>query len=126
MSANNADGAVVSAPARAAFLSMAARYEVADSARLDDLLNDAGCFLDCAYETVNTLAHGLTDSAGDIAVNSASTASMLFGVGYLIKMAGGATNAAHSRSDLATASNDELLDELRRRGLIGVSQGGGQ
>lgn len=126
MTMKNPDSAAVSAPERAHFLAMAARYEVSDDARHSDLLNDVGCLLNCAYETVNTLAHGLSDSGSDIAVNSGSAASVLFGVGYLIKMADGATSAAYSRGGLATSTDTELLGELRRRGLVATTQGGAE
>ena len=107
---------------RALHLPLNARYEVADEATKDELLNDVGLLLDCAFETVNTLAHGLCDEGGDIASNLGPAASVLFGAGYMIRMAAGASEAAFHRDGIRQASTDELLAELERRGQV---SGGG-
>lgn len=102
---------------RALRLPLNARYEVANDASKDELLNDVGLLLGCAFETVNTLAHGLSDGGGDIASNLGSAASVLFGAGYMIRMAAGASEAAFHKGGIDQASTDELLAELQRRGL---------
>lgn len=73
-------------------------YLISPGATSDELLDDAGCFLDAVSATVNTLASGLINAGSDINANPQTAGSMLWGVLHQLEMVNNMIAAAQVRA----------------------------
>lgn len=76
------------------FFSMNTNFLIAQDATLGDLQTDMLCLLESVRGTVSTLAEGLSETDGQIAVNPRDNARMLYGALYMLEMIDGMTRAA--------------------------------
>lgn len=88
--------------------SMNTNFLIATGATSNNLQTDMSCLLEVVRGTISTLAEGLSEEGGQIAVNSRDNARTLYGVLYMLEMIDGMNLAAmklHGREEVPVSSS---------------------
>jgi len=98
------------------FLSLAADYLIAPDSESTDLMDDAALFLECACETITTVASSLESERGAAVGNSKSAAVVLYGACRFLEMTLSNVSAVNRRLVAAGKPKDEAHTQERGAG----------